>query len=708
MRDQARPVGATWFTNLSDFQVQAIEDLNFAIRDDEAQGTVYRTQHCLSLLGITPMVKKRMLRKLILACRRSDLAFLYFLLEACYKAAGFANSERIIMSAITYLDLEMTMRELDRILPPGVERLNPKHSIRIGSVSIPNKFPYLRHSNQAVPQRDSKPKPVRSPYFMSQPKPKGRLYNNISRPPRLVVTFPFWPAGERPNYKVNEESRWFANYKFQPVRRLLLDMLGDIMSEYWIQMGAQDVDCAAPLCEFHKEAQRQEQLVKDAALVKAHKFCLSLVDVTTREDEALKKRIVAELDKGIENYTLRWQRLRQRHLTDVMLLEEHDQMCAMGQVSTAALPNITKYLIQKEDIAKLSTSPEMGVHVISGHNTISKLSTVRVSDPVDDIPCPIEPKEEKLTRCPQLLGNIKSSRKVNMKPKSYDADEKPKCKKPFSKGRFFEAPRENAPYVYHYHEIPPKEEFLSPRDVIRRQIIRSLRESAGSCSSSEDGYNSRIETREQVVAAIVQCVDGMWFGSLEAHQRGEKSANLNQTEAKPALKKPSDLDWTMEIKRFDPDNLQQMKRLLRDAFGILRRDPRCVYAAFPNAHKSTVMLEWIKRRYGKAYSHEEIRKVVNRSLPIFHNVDLQLRVVPKVKANDFFNTEFTYAEYAQGVKQAKQIRANYSKPLNDKILGVVRQCWKAMYPHLVMGNSMLNSFFAYLPVRYADMMRVDR
>ncbi|KAH8361848.1 hypothetical protein KR200_002994 [Drosophila serrata] len=711
MRDKAAPVGATWFTNLSDFQIQAIGDLYFAIRDDEAQGSVYRTQFCLSLLGITPMVKTRMLRKLILACRCSDLAFLYFLLEACYKGAGFEYSERIIMSAITYLDLEMTMRELDRILPPGVERLNRKQlPIRTGSQSIAKEFTCSPHSIHVVSNQTPKPKPIRSPYFMSLPKPKVRATNNlVSLPPRFVVTFPFWPAGERPNYKVNDESRWFANYKFQPVRRMLFKVLGDIMTEYWTQVGASDVDKAAPLCLFHKEAQREEQLVKDEALVKAHKLCLSLVDITTRENEALKKRIVAELDKGIEDCTLRWQRLRGRHLTDVMLLEDHDQMCVMGTVPTATQPNKVKYMFHEEDIALLNTSPKMDVHVITGQNTINKLETVRISDPEDDITCPIEPKEQKPKRCPpRTTDQKKPSRQVSITPKAVDSECARRNRKNRKQGRFFEAHRENRPFVYHYHEIAPKEEYLAPRDVIRRQIIRSLRQSADSCASSEDGYNPRIQPREQVVAAIVQCAEGMWFGSLEAHQRNQKSINLNQNESDIPCNKPAILTWTEKIERFDPDNLQQMNRLLRDAFTILRQDPRCVYAAFPDAHKSTVMLEWIKRRYGKTYSPKEISQAVEQSLPFFHRVDCKLRFVPSVDTEGFGNTAFTYAEHGSAVKLAKKLKFNYRKPLNDKILGVVRSCWKAMNPHLLTGNSMLNSFFAYLPVRYADMLRVEK
>lgn len=479
MRDKPAPVGATWFTNLSDFQVQAIEGLNFAIRDDEAEATVYRTQFCLSRLGVTPMVKARMLRKLIMVCRRSDLAFLYFLLEACYKGAGFAYSERIIMSAITYLDLEMTMRELDRILPPGVERLNSKSQSSSQESSLAKRYTMIRPSLVVTPPKDLHARPARSPYFMSLPKPKpppASVSSFGSRPPRHVVTFPFWPAGERPKYKVNDENRWFAQYKFQPVRRMLLDILGNIMTDYWTQVGGSELDKEAPLCKFHQEAQRQEEQVQKAALVNAHELCLKLVDITSRDDAALRKRIVAQLDKDIEDCTQRWQRLRQRHLTDVMLIENHDQMCAMGKVPTAAEKDRHLYMSHEADVGTLSVAPTMSVHQITGQGVVSQLTKVRVSDPEDDIPCPIQPEEEKLTKCPpQILGHRKPGKRVSITPNIVNGDRLPKCPKLARPGRFFKAPRQGGPFVFNYHEIPPREDNPAPRDVMRRQALRSLR-----------------------------------------------------------------------------------------------------------------------------------------------------------------------------------------------------------------------------------------
>jgi len=679
------------------------------------------------------MVKVRMLRKLLVVCRGSDLAFLYFLLEACYKGAGFAYSERILMSAITYLDLEMTMRELDRILPPGVERLKRTKSIAppvaTTSISLPTR-------------RVSDLRSVRSPYFTPLPKPKmptsGAKFS--SKRPRLVVTFPFWPAGERPNYKVNEESRWFAKYKFQPVKRMLFKMVGDIMGDYWCKIdgSSQAEDETMPMCEFHKEARRQEQLVKDAAVVRAHKQCLALVDVTSRQDAALKKRLVAQLERDIEMYTLRWQRLRQRHHTDVVLLEDHDQLCSVGKVPTTVQADKVKYLYQEADIGRLSTKPNLGVHVISGKDTVSRLSTVRVSDPDDDIQCPLPlPEEKKLANCPpSILGHVKRPRRVIMtQTKVGDVKPPSPCEKPSKPGRFFVGPHRHKPFVFHYHEMAPQDQNPAPKDVIRSQAIRTLRDQ--SCPSTEDEYNERVDPKAQVVAAIVECAQNMWFGSLEAHQRNQESIKSErptnsaiipqprrrtQTSIKseklydsdePVKEEPSpicgggvqnELDWAKDIKKFDPNNKNLMERLLKDGFTMLRRDPRCVFAAFPNSHKSFVMQEWIKRRYGKTYSHEEISKVIQKGLSTFLRVENQLTNAPSVK-REGFSAQDTFDDFARLEAHAKKIKANYRMPLNDRILTLTRICWQALSPHLVRNSSMLKSFFAYLPVRYADMLR---
>ncbi|KAH8369446.1 hypothetical protein KR009_011247 [Drosophila setifemur] len=695
MIDKPAPVGVTWFTNLSDFQVQAIEDLRVAIRDDSAEGTLYRTQFCFCRLGLDPVVPARILRKLIAMCRGSDLAFLYFLMEACYKGPEFDYSQQILTAGIMYLDLEMTMRELDKILPPGVDRLRSTKA-RPSSTWIPPTIPKGKTTSLST----------RSPYFRAQPRPTAAASDRfICKPPCHVVTFPFWPAGERPIYRVNDENRWFADYKFNPVKRMLFDMMTDIMNDYFAELTGSE---KTPMCKVHQEELRRQQLIKDEAVVKAHETCLALMDITARKDAALRKRIVTMLDKDIEDCTLRWQRVRQRNQTDVMLMEDFDQICSRDNVPTAVQKSKMQQLYHEADIGRLSTAPNLGVHVITGQRTVSRVGAECASEAEDTIACPTEPGEQKLAKCPpQLLGHRKPTKKVVMVQKGNGEDRMPECCNSLKPGRFFERARRHSPFLFHYHQIAPVEENPAPRDVMRGEAVRTLRDPPGSCCSSEDEYNGRLDPRAQVVEAIVECANDIWFGSLEAYQQKHADDKAEEEEALPcgasASAKTNVLGWTKGITHFDPDNKPLMERLLRDGFSILRKDPRCVFAALPNSHKALVMLEWVKRRYGKVYHYQEIEKIVQRGMPAFRSLMTKVGVAPSV-SHEGFSGEDTFADVVRLTKQAKQIKTNYRMTLNRRILQLSRVCWGAMVPHVVKETSMINSFFAYLPVRYMDML----
>lgn len=696
MRGQSAHVGAAWFTSLSDFQVQAIDGLFVALRDDSAEDSVYRTRFCLSRLGVTPMVQTRLLRKLITMSRSSDLAFLFFLREACYKSPEYTYSARILEGGIMYLDLEMTMRELDKILPPGVD-ITTKAKPRL-----------TNRTNMTVSENQKK-KSTRSPYFVPLPKPKTPANFSskfTSKPPLHEVSFPFWPAGEKPNYKVNENSRWFAAYRYEPIRRMLLDMVGEIMDEYWEGVGA--AADLQPLCELHKDALRQAQLIKDEAVVKARDMANALMDLDTRKNEARKKEIIAALDRDIEECTRRWQRLRRRDHTDVILLDDENQLCSVGKVPTEVEPKKTKHIYQEADIAKLSELPNLGVHVIKGKKDVSLLKTLRISDLDVEPDCPTQPTEKKLATCPpQLLGRKNPTKRVIMQQKMAEGvKDYESCQRPFKKGRFFERPRPNRPFVFHYHEIAPRDANPGSFNVICNEAVRVIRdpESQMTCSS-DNVYNCRLDPCTQVVAAIVGCVEEMWFRSLAAYdqeyQNQEKDAAdiLNPC----AREVVGSLDWTKTMTHFDPNDKALMERLLKDGFTELRKDPRCVYASFPNSHKSFVMLEWIKRRYGKVYTKSEICRLVQKGISVFHRVVATMNNSPSPNPEGFTYKD-TYDEVKRLTKLANDLKNAYRRDFNNDILNKARKLWMAMVPHLNRDSSMIKTFYAYLPVRYKDML----
>uniref|UniRef100_A0A1I8PXZ9 DUF4771 domain-containing protein n=1 Tax=Stomoxys calcitrans TaxID=35570 RepID=A0A1I8PXZ9_STOCA len=111
---------APWFRGTSIFHLQGSNQLFNAIHDDIEQRTTHRVKYCLHMIGLEPMVSSKDLKCLLQLSRGNDLAFLWFLMEMCYKSPNQSKynlNEQLICSAICHLDMITTLRELDKIVP---------------------------------------------------------------------------------------------------------------------------------------------------------------------------------------------------------------------------------------------------------------------------------------------------------------------------------------------------------------------------------------------------------------------------------------------------------------------------------------------------------------------------------------------------------------------------------------------------------------
>ncbi|XP_022213419.2 uncharacterized protein LOC111068332 [Drosophila obscura] len=690
----------TWYTILSDFQLEALHELAYAIRDDAEVGSTVRTKFCLTRLGVTPMLRPSTLLKLILLSRKSTLAFLYFLLEGYYKSCqvSLTYAEQILMSSIMSLDLEITFRELDRILPPGYE---PRRKQK--------QAPQVCHRIEARKERQvSKSK---SPYFQKQPRPPGdgRGQNRFTcQHSSHVVAFPFWPVGQKATYRVNERERWFATYQFQPVKRMLLGLVSDIMAEYWEKLSlGEAVDGQAALCSNHKETLRLEQLVKDELTVRARDRCLDLVDLAVREDVRLKKRVIAILDKDIEDSTLRWQKLKGLQYTQVGLVSQDGVVSGTRAVPTPVGPAAMKYMCQEGDVGRLGTSNTAAVQLITDQKRLRAVGGARVSDPEEE-PCLVlapEGTELELPNCPppHARGDRKSATRFTIMEK--DLEEPSSEQLATSPRRFFEAAKLHQPFLFHYQEISPDRP-ETHQTIMRRQALRSLKDTPEDVCEDAESNATSFNYRAQVVEAIVQCAQSMWFGSLEAYQRQWEQENNPPPPLGPNCTpdKTNPLYWIEDIKYFDPDNSKLMERLRRDAFRVLRRDPRLVFAAFPNSHTAVVVQEWIKRRYGKVYSHNELDLNAKIADQAFLHVISQQTNAPSVQKEELLG-DYNYSHKPKLVATATRLRNEYYHHLNEKLLHETRTCWRAMRPQFFKSATVKSCFFAYLPSRHAELLR---
>ncbi|XP_065369937.1 uncharacterized protein LOC135962117 [Calliphora vicina] len=195
----------SWYRGVSLFQRKSADLLLNAIRDDCAQRTVYRTMRCLDSIGLDPLPTKKQLRTILPLCGGSDLALLWFLMEWLYRdneSDSYSVNEQLIMSSIAHLDMNTTLRELDRILPPGQA---PKPSMVQKSSKncskIPNKT--MHHNNGSV-----------LPYFekLQQPKSRKKSYFSTKLNRRAILDCYQHQFIDSSHVMVNESNRWFQGY----------------------------------------------------------------------------------------------------------------------------------------------------------------------------------------------------------------------------------------------------------------------------------------------------------------------------------------------------------------------------------------------------------------------------------------------------------------------------------------------------------------
>ncbi|XP_068153254.1 uncharacterized protein [Drosophila tropicalis] len=677
---------AAWYRPLSISQIDGLLYLTNAIRDDRAQSSTFRVRGCLVALGIEPMIGKKCLKKLITCCQGSNLALLYFLLIGYYKRQHKTNvytyNEQVLMSCIMELDLEMTLNALDQILPTG--HTNPKD---LGRLCKNNE------QKERLQKRCNQKGKNILPYFSRQPRPKPYGKPLTSTRPDVVVSFPFWPAGKKAVYTL-DANRWFSSYKLQPIRRLAHRLISDIIDNYCSKCSRkEEVTKETKLCATHRAALDQKQAVKDELIVKSYYHCLELFDVDARANQKRRERIVTQLDTDIENYTRRLQKLDQIQYTKVGLLKDCS-LCKLDSVITRGQDAKTKSIFDVYDVARLKQATNSAVCKITGENHMEIVSDLETDQAAEEETVCEGGKEYKdLPSCP----STKLPRVAFIKESKSKQSRKP---------HFFTAAQPHKPFAFNYQRIfqPLPAQPMETIQVIHQEAIRTLtdRKQNSSVSSFEDCENSYSQlqlNRDDVIKAIVKCAESMWTNSINIYNQNQKSKG----EDEPTR---SCLQYNQTY--FNPDDSQLMERLLCDGINMLRCDPNFILPTFPDVHKTTVLREWIKRRYGKTYRHHEIVTKQKRSNKIFQTIaSLHNREPPPFNMKQFDVGNLTYQDRNRIFKKANEMKAQYYRGLNGKLMQFTAISWSAMGAEFRKDDNLKNVFYSYLPARNIEITRIN-
>ncbi|XP_030377763.1 uncharacterized protein LOC115626524 [Scaptodrosophila lebanonensis] len=716
---------APWYRQLSVEQLRAIEILPDALRDDDEQGTTFRVRKCLTDLGIVPLIDRRPLKKLIIHSRGDDIAFLYFLLEGFYRTGTeaemetktkYTTYEQILMSSIQHLDLELTLRELDRILPPGHLNKRQMRQLRQRRVEKAKEARGRGTVKFHVPGRMEN-LPSVMPYFLRHPRPQKPKKNKfICKYPDVIAHFPFWPAHKQQQFNIKREKRWYADYKLQPVLRLIKEVVNGVIDDYWHQMncGTKVVN-HDQLCAYHTFMQEQEQLIKDEMTLKARDRCIEMVDVTGRQSKQRHSRIIDLLDREIEEYTQRCQKLKQMDFTNTTVMK-NCELCA-SRVPTTMQEDEVKFMIEDTDIGRTKSATSGQVVRLSEQRTLRSVGGVDVlgKDPAEVL------KQKKLNAaCPSHLKHRPKptkpkKRRVSILPGDHVHvnNSNCSCKRRVSNThkagkQCFIAAQLHKPYRFQYQHTF-HDEYRPPTVdcVIRRQAVRSLRSSNSNCCSCTSASFIERCPRAKVVDAIATCAKNMWSKSLQAYQLLTKDEKV--TKGGKACKNDNVTEEGLlqyDQTYFDANDIELMDRMLQDGLRLLRRDKRFVLASFPNAHKLQVMREWIKRRYGQRYTQKNIAQFIKRAQAMVSAIVAMQSTPPNLQAHDVPLEPTTYGRHQELMVKAETVKNNYKRLLNNELMQHISHLWNAMNCISCNNAAIRDGFYAYLPARNVDVLRV--
>ncbi|EDW99168.1 uncharacterized protein LOC6538953 [Drosophila yakuba] len=294
--------GVSWYRGLSQSQMAAANGLFDVLRENMDKKTTSNVAKLMVKLGLHPTPPWQSLHTVIKLSRGNDLAFLWFLMEMCYKTPNhgetYSVNEQIIMTAIFRLDLFPTLRELDRWLPLP----HSSQSDRDKADALRQRNLRLKKEKEDERQRElaRKAKIVTplSPYFQ-EPHIPGKLRHVR----RLLSDYPDTAAIL---FHMDEEpieaclwSRWFGSYTLNEAHRvgksIIFEEINSIFKSFKAaSLPTRDVES---LCTHHQYIREMEKSLKDKLEMMKRRKCEELIEAKNRLEERNRKRVIQELEE---------------------------------------------------------------------------------------------------------------------------------------------------------------------------------------------------------------------------------------------------------------------------------------------------------------------------------------------------------------------------------------------------------------------------
>lgn len=738
-----------WYRNLSDLQIGACNDLLHALRDDICEETAYRVHDCLDMLGLHPLPSSKQLKTIIEISQGNDLAFLWFLWEAYYKdqnsskpiGQAYNSNEQFILTGIAHLDMAMTKRGLDKVLPL------PENGKRFQQ-HLQQKLPKQEQKQQR--QRQYRPKEPASklPYFIPQVRPKSVL------PPARISKLDERKCSFKDKDIPNESSRWFATYELSPMKREVKKCLTDAIAQIFVR---EHRSTDKSLCGMHRMMERNMINTKHELTTDTLQRCMQLLDIGSLGKCQQSAGIVRQLEREVLQAAKKWEAHRMHHLMEMRSkyirnshpCKEHCQMC----VKLVSMPDMVSQQDAKDGHIVLpllvttdsQTNPILGhpmpyqddlqsVHVMQlgrvvDHKTISLLPDPSLRCPGPAKKTNVKPVKVKthvnkpLSKSSEKPVKVKKTILNKPLPKSSEEEKPVKVIKdppsdvPSTGSLSTEADNQcfrrfipNGMLAWNFFRIygapeqhsEPDLMYADPQPIIRSYCVAALQKAmeAGKKKQTSKKHMERIQWQQRHVSDVA--LETADTSVRQTFRAGQQNALVEAAEPDN-----SQSPKRLQVNNIDPENRQMLCDLLNSAMDILRKDARYVLVTLPNAHKMPPLLEWVAQRYGRTFRDHRAADTLVKTHKVLKMLRLNTSLAhfPEPKYNDFQWPPEATCSAETILSRFRQMRNEYYSRLNEMDLQDSRLIWLALRSYSRWSNLSKKTFFAYMPSKKKDFNR---
>ncbi|EDW16288.1 uncharacterized protein LOC6574799 [Drosophila mojavensis] len=689
--------GPLWYCGLSEGQLAAANGLKRALGDDILQCSTHRSHRLLAKLGIVPRPPPSGLNRLLQMSRGNDVAFLWFLMEMYYKTTNHAViyelNERIIMSAIFWLDLFPTLSELERVLPLPNESVAirmKQDQVKVGRFKS-SQTKLMNDLNKELAQIQSKSKHVHSPYFEKILLPIPRQRRHFVHRPKQPIPLPtVEPRSMHHSFK----SRWFGKYTFNHSERVARSVLNKEVENILCKLKSKKRPSAdlTSLCGHHKFINQMEQSLSDNLAMIKRDLYNRFLDVDFKRRENTRRRVLEDLDRMSERYLAEFRALAKKERVAAIRKRLIMDPCDPGFI-----------YLSKDDIDRMED--DNLCRIIDSRLGIHLPDKCVPPSVVDNSPNELELKQVQECQCAQSCDEIRPRKDGQRGSELRWSDNGVEREKVQTQERsrrqcccgskYFELSPDAGFHKFNYRKLFDAfkdEEKEEQEQRIKSAIIKALKDDADELEEIPEDRKCEINT------LVDRLVKRRFKEGTDLFEKEYQKAHWNSLKSDAANR--IDLGYTY----YDADDLDLMRDLLRRGLDRVAHDKRFVLPTLPEVHHVPLLLEWIRARYGKRYSQLECKRNYKQANVVMNNVMHMMKnnfvQMKRLRTMGLNGKATGFPAHNANRTILKKHWNKYSKQFYLSFLEMGRIFYSAMGGHQ---NTLTNKiYFTYMPSQFRD------